>query len=479
MGIQLLKIRLKGFATNSSSSHSVILAGSMKEPNSGPALYGEFGWGFFLQSSHQDKMAYMARALYDCMAGYDATRSQVSRAKKIVKDLLGVECGLGNGIDHQSAIEIPRYANKKLAFDFWKELSIAISRDPTVEIAGGSDGDDIGAEDHPFWSVVRNALNSYNSDYRIRKDGDVWVLFNTHGGQKIHLGLGDTKFVDDFKPTRPELVDLKITDKCTIGCDFCYQGSSPRGKHAKYEDIEKVLEGMAKAEVFEIAIGGGEPTLHPQFFKILNKIRELGMVPNFSTKNYDFFTPSHIERFRNIVGAIGISVSTIDDLKRYMEIMKAAQSREINNDWGSTKIMMHYILDQYPMSNFIAILERISKTNMFHHHLLLLGKKDGGRSTGGYLDSTGWALFVGKFFKDEGLEQLDVSVDTLIANRYGDDLRSIDKRQYYTEEGRFSVYVDVVNKKFGKASYGTELIPYIKVKDILNAFREWEPIKIL
>jgi hypothetical protein len=420
-------------------------------------------------------MAYMAQALYDCMVGYDANKNQEARAKKIVKDLLGVECGVGNGIDHQSAIEIPRYTNKKLAFDFWRELSIAISEDPTVEIAGGSDGDDINAEDHPFWGVVRNALNRYNSNYRIRKDGDVWVLFNTRDGEKIHLGLGTKEFVDNFKPTRPELVDLKITDKCNIGCDFCYQGSSPNGKHAKYEDIEKVLVEMAKAEVFEIAIGGGEPTLHPDFFKILNKIKELGMVPNFSTKNYNFFTPRNFELLKNVVGAIGISVSTLDDLDKYIKIMTTAQSREMNNLFGTSKIMMHYILDQHPMSNFIEILARLSKKTMFRHHLLLLGKKDGGRSTGKYLDSTGWALFVDKFFKDEESEQLDVSVDTLIANRYEDDLKSIDKRQYYTEEGRFSVYVDVVNKKFGKASYGIPLLPYKSPRDILEAFKLWKP----
>jgi hypothetical protein len=130
------------------------------------------------------------------------------------------------------------------------------------------------------------------------------------------------------------------------------------------------------------------------------------------------------------------------------------------------------------MSNFVELLERLSKADNFHHHLLLLGKKDGGRSTGRHKDSTGWTLFVDKFFKHDELDGLDISVDTLIANRYGDDLRSIDKRQYYTEEGRFSVYVDAVGKKFGKASYGVELIPYVKAKDILKAFKKWEPIKL-
>jgi len=456
------------------------LAGSLKSGNSGPVTDGEFGWEHFLQSTYKEKMSYMAQALFDCLSNHEDRAAKSKRARKIVKDLLGVECGFGTGIDHQSAIEIPQRMNKKLALDFWKELSIAISKDQTVEIAGGNDnGGDVEAEEHPFWSAIRNALNHYNSNYRIRKDDDIWVLFNTYDGTKMHLALNDNQFIDDFKPTRPELIDLKITDKCNTECKFCYQGSLPSGHHAKYEDIEKVLVGMAKAEVFEIAMGGGEPTLHRDFFKILNKIKKLGMVPNFSTKNYNFFTPRNFELLKNVVGSIGISVSTLDDLDRYIKIMTAARDCDMNNFFGRSKIILHYILDQHPMSNFINILERLSKTNMFRHHLLLLGKKGGGRSTGGYLDSTGWALFVDKFFKDEESEQLDVSVDTLIANRYEDDLKSIDKRQYYTDEGRFSVYVDVVNKKFGKASYGTELLPYVKVKDILDAFKGWEPIKIL
>lgn len=87
-----------------------------------------------------------------------------------------------------------------------------------------------------------------------------------------------------FSPV-PETVDLKITNKCGFGCSYCYMGSTDEGEHASMTLIDKLIEGLDQPP-YQIAIGGGEPTLHPQFAEIVQRLREWGAVPNYTTAGH-------------------------------------------------------------------------------------------------------------------------------------------------------------------------------------------------
>ena len=66
---------------------------------------------------------------------------------------------------------------------------------------------------------------------------------------------------------------VEITDRCNLTCPTCYAGSSPtHGNHRTLEEIEKMLDAIVKSEGEPdvVQISGGEPTIHPQFFEILD-----------------------------------------------------------------------------------------------------------------------------------------------------------------------------------------------------------------
>jgi len=66
---------------------------------------------------------------------------------------------------------------------------------------------------------------------------------------------------------------IEITDRCNLTCPTCYAGSSPSyGSHRTIAEIEKMLDIMVESEKEPdvIQISGGEPTIHPDFFKILD-----------------------------------------------------------------------------------------------------------------------------------------------------------------------------------------------------------------
>ena len=66
---------------------------------------------------------------------------------------------------------------------------------------------------------------------------------------------------------------VEVTDRCNLTCPTCYAESSPHhGRHRTLEEIEAMLDLIVRneGEPDVVQISGGEPTVHPQFFEILD-----------------------------------------------------------------------------------------------------------------------------------------------------------------------------------------------------------------
>ncbi len=66
---------------------------------------------------------------------------------------------------------------------------------------------------------------------------------------------------------------LEVTDHCNLRCPICYADSGPhRPEFRSLEQIESMLEAIvaSEGEPDVVQVSGGEPTLHPDFFAILD-----------------------------------------------------------------------------------------------------------------------------------------------------------------------------------------------------------------
>ena len=60
------------------------------------------------------------------------------------------------------------------------------------------------------------------------------LLKYINGNYNVTLSLKDGTKIreteeDEFIPSRPESIDIKITNKCDIGCPFCHENSIAEG----------------------------------------------------------------------------------------------------------------------------------------------------------------------------------------------------------------------------------------------------------
>jgi uncharacterized radical SAM superfamily Fe-S cluster-containing enzyme len=70
---------------------------------------------------------------------------------------------------------------------------------------------------------------------------------------------------------------IEITDHCNLECPICYAASGPsRPQYRSKEQIEAMLDAVVSNEGRPdvVQISGGEPTLHPDFFRVLDLARQ-------------------------------------------------------------------------------------------------------------------------------------------------------------------------------------------------------------
>jgi 7,8-dihydro-6-hydroxymethylpterin dimethyltransferase len=120
------------------------------------------------------------------------------------------------------------------------------------------------ADDVAYYKNIRN----YN------KPSEIPYKFNT----KTHYGCPyDCGLCPDHEQ-HSCLTVVEITDRCNLSCPTCYAGSSPTyGRHRTLEEVKEMLNAIVinEKEPDVVQISGGEPTLHPQFFEILDYAKTL------------------------------------------------------------------------------------------------------------------------------------------------------------------------------------------------------------
>lgn len=117
--------------------------------------------------------------------------------------------------------------------------------------------------------MIADDVNYYRQIRNYNKQSEMPLKFNT----KVHYGCPyDCGLCTDHEQ-HSCLSIVEVTDRCNLACPTCYANSAPNyGSHRTLEEIEKMFDAIVanEGEPDVVQISGGEPTVHPQFFEILN-----------------------------------------------------------------------------------------------------------------------------------------------------------------------------------------------------------------
>lgn len=292
-------------------------------------------------------------------------------------------------------------------------------------------------------------------------NGNVAVMLDLDNGTKIRYCAED-----EMKPEYPESMDIKITNCCNgingCVCAWCHEKSTPQGKHGNIMNAEfiKTLHPYT-----ELAIGGGNVLLHPDFVPFLEKCKKLKLVPSVTVHQKHFMDNVNFLKElcdKKLIYGLGVSLWNINN---------ADMTHKFVNDIKMFPNAVIHVINGIVTNDELYMLSHMGLK------ILILGYKQFGRGISFYgncnheveyhksqlydalpkIIDNNWFDVVS--FDNLAVEQLDV---TRLMNEDEWD------RFFMGDDGSHTLYVDLVEKKFAKSS--TSVKRYNLMDDIKPMF---------
>jgi MoaA/NifB/PqqE/SkfB family radical SAM enzyme len=243
----------------------------------------------------------------------------------------------------------------------------------------------------------------------------------------------------------PYLVDLNISNFCPYGCEFCYTSSTKKGKHTDFYDVYKILEALKSLRVFEVVFGGGEPTLHPQIYSIVQKAKELNFVVGLTTRNYKFNSHPAFNKILENLNSIAISCNTVGDLNKIVKL-----KNDIDKD--RNRHFQLYVQNILGLSPFEELLDFFKTCwERYIYNVTLLGYKDFGfgKNQKAHEGPKDWLQQIQRVYRG------NLGVDSIIAKKYKQYLVDSSVMPYCLvgDEGKQTCYIDTTKKIIKPSSF--------------------------
>lgn len=446
-------IRL-GYATNSSSSHSIIMLkdGMTLSDDTGCLWDWEYGWGDFTLASPEEKQKYVFCQLIGAYKDNGLTEHE---AVVIANGMLGTtfclpwigpggDSNFGYGVDHNSRWSIPRPHGEYTTMQHYVDyVNRTIINNDRAVILGGNDNSD----GHPLRGCGKR-MNEPEG-FKFTTDPQGHMTFFLGGGKKIRT-KNLTTGADPTYSSVPELLDINITDRCNKGCPWCMENSTPDGKDADSGTLQSLAYRIGEMGVFEVAIGGGEPTLHENFVPFLYMLKNNGVTANFSTGVMDWLDNNAIvHAVKECCGAVAFSTQ---DIKQALEWVSRANDARIND-------AVHFIVGLNDGDSLTDMLLALSSGHSWlGTRLVLLGLKAQGRYAGRDVSNGEWWK---PFQLNEQFRKMlngSIAIDSSLVQDVKDNMPEVDPRTYEVSDGRFSMYYDAVKEEAGVSSHRSERV---------------------
>lgn len=287
--------------------------------------------------------------------------------------------------------------------------------------------------------ALQVAYRKQSGEYYQYWNGNGFCEINKNNGTLITTVLNDEPFKAEF----PNNIDLNISNRCKIGCKFCYQNCTLNGKDA---DIKKFIEDKnsflySLHEGTELAINGNEP-FHPDLELLL-----------------DFCMT------RKIIANLTVNELTLILHKEYIETL--LKTGKINGLGVSPKVFEPSIIEflsKTPKSviHTIAGITTPEQYKLMYDKgikVLILGYKDFGRGIDYKLNDNNEIESNMKWLKENIKDFVNhfkvVSFDNLA-------IEQLNPKEWLTEEqwnrfyrgddGSYTLFIDLVNETYAKNS---------------------------
>lgn len=267
------------------------------------------------------------------------------------------------------------------------------------------------------------------------KNGNYTVMLDLSNGSKMRFND-----LDNLTPDHAESIDITISKYCEMGCQFCYAGCSKNGKHA---DIMSPSFIDNLPPYTELALNGNEP-LHPDLVPLIEKCKKLKLVPSITVNQTTFM--KNIDLLKKLsddkmIYGLGVSLTNASD--SFIKAVQQFPNAVIHVVNGIVNTGQLYVLSNKGLKILILGYKTVGRGVEYYGHNALRVEVNKCSLYNNLEDIVNENWFDVVSFDNLALEQLKVK-----------RLMSEDEYQrfYCGDDGQYTFYADMVDKKFYKNS---------------------------
>jgi radical SAM protein with 4Fe4S-binding SPASM domain len=95
----------------------------------------------------------------------------------------------------------------------------------------------------------------------------------------------------------PFLIVWNFTNMCNFRCKHCYQrADKPLPSELSLEEKIKLVDQLDRAGVAAVALSGGEPTIHPHFYRVVKELASRGIHTSVATNGWTFANKENLKK---------------------------------------------------------------------------------------------------------------------------------------------------------------------------------------
>lgn len=273
--------------------------------------------------------------------------------------------------------------------------------------------------------------------------------------------------LDNLTPDFAETIDVKLTNKCSVGCSFCYESCKKDGKHS---DIMNQAWIESVHPYTELAINGNDLD-HPDLYNFLDLMKSKNVIVNMTVNQSQFINHKNkIDGLIRMKKIFGLGVSISPDIKR--EVL-----RELTK---YPNLVVHIINGLITDNTILRYKEEFCKLKV-----LILGYKSLGRGLIYEADETNKVEKNKEWMKKNIINLLQrnifkiCSFDTLAIEQLELERQVREKtglnwdELYMGGDGEYSFYIDAVEGTYAKSSVNKENCLPIENKTVDEMFKSF------
>jgi len=164
----------------------------------------------------------------------------------------------------------------------------------------------------------------------------------------------------------PEVLHISLTDACQQRCGGCFFSNQDLKRPNRYlarSLFSQLCQRAAEVRVFQLALGGGEPLMHPELLEMVTEAAALGLLVNL-TSNGGLLTLARAQALKRAglgqfqLSLTGAEANSHERLRPGFEALwqAVAHCREVNLRWG-----MNVLVTRENLAELDAMLARLDQ----------------------------------------------------------------------------------------------------------------------